>query len=89
VPSWSSSTSTWPKVEVLALELRQYIDEHGQHETLVPTLVGETQAARQAKKRTKQKYPSVPIMGLADSNTFDAFASTIDWVLRDVLAARR
>jgi hypothetical protein len=43
------------QVEVLAVELRQYVDEHGEHQTLVPTLVGETQVARQAKGRREHR----------------------------------
>ena len=43
------------QVEVLALELRQYVDDQGHHQTLVPTLVGETQAARQAKGRRERR----------------------------------
>jgi hypothetical protein len=43
-----------PYVEVLALELKQYVDESGEHQTLVPRLIGETQAARQAKGRPER-----------------------------------
>ena len=43
------------QVKVLALELRQYVDAAGQHQTLVPTLVGETQAARQAKGHRERR----------------------------------
>lgn len=37
--------------EVLAIEVRQYVDGSGEHETLVPRLIGQTQAARRAKGR--------------------------------------
>ena len=43
------------QVEVLALELRQYVDAGGEHQTLVPTLVGKTQAARQAKRHRERR----------------------------------
>ena len=43
-----------PQVDVLALELKQYVDEEAKHQTLVPRLIGETQAARQAKGRRER-----------------------------------
>lgn len=43
------------QVEVLALELRQYVDADGEQQTLVPSLVGETQAARQAKGQRRER----------------------------------
>ncbi len=38
-----------PQVDVLALELKQYVDEDAEHQTLVPRLIGETEAARRVK----------------------------------------
>lgn len=38
--------------DVLAIEIRQYVDDSGQHQTLVPRLIGDTQAARRAKGHT-------------------------------------
>lgn len=35
--------------EVLAVEVKQYMDAEGEHQTLVPRLVGQTERARQAK----------------------------------------
>ena len=37
--------------EVLAIEIKQYIDSDGKHQTLVPRLLGQTEAARQVKRR--------------------------------------
>jgi hypothetical protein len=37
--------------QVLAIEIKQYVDADGKHQTLVPRLVGQTEAARQAKGR--------------------------------------
>jgi len=37
--------------EVLAIEIKQYVDSDGHHQTLVPRLLGQTEAARQAKGR--------------------------------------
>jgi hypothetical protein len=36
--------------DVLAVEIRQYVDGSGKHQTLVPRLIGETQSARRAKR---------------------------------------
>jgi hypothetical protein len=38
--------------DVLAVEIRQYVDGSGQHQTLVPRLIGDTQVARRAKGHT-------------------------------------
>lgn len=40
--------------DVLAVEVRQYVDDSGEHQTLVPRLIGETQAARRAKGRAQR-----------------------------------
>jgi hypothetical protein len=40
--------------EVLAIEVRQYVDESGEHQTLVPRLIGDTEAARRTKVRTSR-----------------------------------
>jgi len=37
------------QTEVLGVEIRQYVDDTGLHQTLVPRLVGQTEAARDAK----------------------------------------
>jgi hypothetical protein len=36
--------------EVLAVEIKQYVDSGGNHQTLVPRLLGQTEAARQVKR---------------------------------------
>jgi hypothetical protein len=37
--------------DVMGIEIRQYVDSDGKHQTLVPRLIGQTEAARQAKGR--------------------------------------
>jgi hypothetical protein len=39
------------QTEVLGVEIRQYVDEAGDHQTLVPRLIGQTEAARDVKAR--------------------------------------
>ena len=35
--------------QVLAIEIKQYVDTDGKHQTLVPRLLGQTEAARQPR----------------------------------------
>lgn len=44
------------QTEVIGVEIRQYVDADGEHQTLVPRLVGQTEAARDAKVRPKPKW---------------------------------
>jgi hypothetical protein len=41
--------------EVLAVEVRQYVDDSGEHQTLVPKIIGDTQAARRAKSGRRRR----------------------------------
>ncbi len=50
---------------MLALEIRQYKDANQEHQTLVPVLVGETQAARQGKWADEQHPPLAVTFGSA------------------------
>ena len=35
------------------------------------------------------KYPSIPIIALADPTALNGFVATADWIIREVLAARQ
>jgi hypothetical protein len=51
--------------EVIALEVRQYVDKGGDRQTLVPRLVGRTEAAKHAKsagKRSARKWDEASIL---------------------------
>ncbi len=41
--------------EVLAVEVKQYVDAAGQRQTVVPRILGQTEAARQAKRRPENR----------------------------------
>jgi len=41
--------------EVLAIEVKQYVDAKGHHQTLVPRLIGQTERANQAKGRAPSR----------------------------------
>lgn len=48
------------QTEVLAIEVKQYRDASGAHETLVPRVIGQTEAARQVKGRAEKRAGSGP-----------------------------
>ena len=53
------------RTEVLALEVRQYVEEGGNRVTLVPRLIGDTEAARQTKgagPRPKRKWSEADLL---------------------------
>jgi hypothetical protein len=54
------------RTEVLALEVRQYVEQGGTRLTLVPRLIGETEAARQAKgtpaRRVKNRWGEADVL---------------------------
>lgn len=38
------------QTEVLAIEVKQYVDDHAQHQTIVPRIIGNTENAKRAKR---------------------------------------
>jgi hypothetical protein len=74
--------------EVLAVEVKQYVDVAGQHQTLVPRLVGQTERARQAKGRAggrspRRQWDEVTVLeSIAERHGADAARITrqvLDW----------
>jgi hypothetical protein len=53
--------------DVLAIEIKQYVDADGQHQTLVPRLVGRTEAARQTKGRSARVWNRESITPACDA----------------------
>ena len=43
------------RTEVLAIEVKQYVDEHGDHQTIVPRVIGDTETAKQTKSRPRRR----------------------------------
>jgi hypothetical protein len=76
------------RTEVLAIEVKQYTDEAGQQQTIVPRLVGDTAEARVAK-RTRVSPAELDreelIAAIADSSADAAFAAEalLDWAEDD------
>lgn len=63
--------------EVLAIEVKQYVDEAGHHQTIVPRIIGDTEAAR-ATKRTRSTARidrDALLSQLADTDTKAAHAA--------------
>ena len=69
--------------EVLAVEVKQYVDAAGEHQTLVPRLVGQTERARQAKGTSSAgRWTHERLLGsLAEHSTeaVDTARKIIDW----------
>jgi hypothetical protein len=69
--------------EVLAVEVKQYVDAHGQHQMIVPRLVGQTEAARLVKGKTgRRQWDRDSIlreMGARSATDADVARRVIDW----------
>lgn len=48
--------------EVLAVEVRQYIEQEGSRVTLVPRLIGETEAARERKVTARRRWTEADVL---------------------------
>ena len=46
------------RTDVLAIEVKQYVDDEGRHQTIVPRLIGNTEAAKRTKRT---RAPSAPV----------------------------
>jgi hypothetical protein len=69
---------------VLAIEVKQYVDEDARHQTIVPRVIGDTEAAKRTK-RAPASRPAVDRPSLldsladVDSEAVDAAAALLDW----------
>lgn len=54
--------------EVLAIEVKQFVDAEGERQALVPTVVGQTQAARSAKSRSSRQWDEQTFFERLDAN---------------------
>jgi hypothetical protein len=73
--------------EVLAIEVKQYRDAQGRHQTLVPRILGRTEAARQAKGGpTRRRWDEESWMAAAanemSSEEFGVARKLFDWAKR-------
>jgi hypothetical protein len=70
--------------EVLAIEVKQYTDAAGEHQTIVPRVVGDTEQSRQTKA-TRRRARAIDRDGLLaaladrDRAEADAAAGLLDW----------
>jgi hypothetical protein len=70
--------------EVLAIEVKQYIDADGQHQTVVPRLIGDTAEARAVKRSSARGAPLDREQLLAalvplSQRAVDATGALLDW----------
>jgi len=75
------------RTDVLAIEVKQYVDETGAQQTIVPRVVGDTQAAREVKGRsgTKQTYDResfLEAVRVRDAAAATAASRLLDWADR-------
>jgi hypothetical protein len=72
------------RTEVLAIEVKQYTDTGGAHQTIVPRVVGDTEQARQTKA-TRGQARAIDRTGLLaalaerDKSEADAAGGLLDW----------
>ena len=72
------------QTEVLAIEVKQYTDAEGAHTTVVPRLIGETEASKQTKSRTRAGAPLdrdqlLAMLRGASADAETAGAALLDW----------
>ncbi len=69
------------RTDVLAIEVKQYVDEHDQHQTIVPRVIGNTQAAQQVKRRSPRvdRDRLVAMVGERNAEAAAAAAALLDW----------
>lgn len=72
------------RTEVLAIEVKQYIDAAGTQQTIVPRLVGDTEDAKQAKTGAGRRAPTNRAQMLAmlrglSTDAEVAAAAVLDW----------
>lgn len=70
---------------VLAIEVKQYVDEAGTQQTIVPRVVGQTQQARQAKGPRLPEVPGRDDITAAQRRTFSPDAGRDDHREMDLL----
>jgi hypothetical protein len=65
------------QTEVLAIEVRQFVDEHGDHQMLVPTVIGRTAAADATKStRASRRWDRGSVLAHLRETTGDGAAET-------------
>jgi len=70
--------------EVLAIEVKQYVDDTGQHQTIVPRVIGNTESARRVKRSRSRtgKFDRPSLLAAlteVDRDAADAAGAILDW----------
>lgn len=71
------------ETEVLAIEVKQYVDEDGERQTIVPSVVGRTEVARRVKSRSQRRWDRDSLLAQIESrygtSGLDAARRLMDW----------
>jgi hypothetical protein len=70
--------------EVLAIEVKQYVDEEARHQTIVPRVIGNTETARQTKRarsRTTDRASLFAALANIEPDAVRAAEALLDWAV--------
>jgi hypothetical protein len=74
------------QTEVLAIEVEQYVDAEGQRQTIVPRVLGQTEAARQAKRPQGRRWDREAVLTELEAQRGETEASVarriFEWASR-------
>lgn len=72
------------QTEVLAIEVKQYVDDRAQHQTIVPRVIGNTETAKRTKRaqssrRATDRTSLIAALADRDAGAADAAEALLDW----------
>lgn len=72
------------QTEVLAIEVKQYVDDHARHQTIVPRVIGNTETAKRTKRarssgRATDRTSLLAALAEGDPGAADAAQALLDW----------
>jgi len=74
------------RTEVLAIEVKQYTDHAGEHQTIVPRVIGDTQAAKATKLPQGPRFDREQLLALLEKASMEsaqAATALLDWAVGD------
>lgn len=72
------------QTEVLAIEVKQYVDDRERHQTIVPRVIGNTETAKRTKgarssRRVTDRTTLLAALGDSDAGAADAGKALLEW----------
>jgi hypothetical protein len=72
------------QTEVLAIEVKQYVDERAQHQTIVPRVIGNTETAKRTKRARSSgtatdRATLLAVLAEGNASAADAARALLDW----------